>query len=141
MALGLTNNVLSLVPLGLVAREELSVMEIDWSNFPWIALCLSAVFGFAISTAGLALRKLITATSFTVLANINKLGTVAIAAFLRDQPLHANAIVGLMVTLAGGAVYSLSRVPKQQQTQGKTRDVPSALRDRSNERWVRLALT
>lgn len=108
IALGLTNNLFSLLPLGLIASRELSTSSVGWESVPWTALLLSTLFGFVISTAGLALRKLITATSFTVLANVNKLGTVVLAGYLRNEPLHPNAVTGLVMTLGGGAMYSLS---------------------------------
>eukprot|EP00698_Gefionella_okellyi_P003783 TRINITY_DN13519_c0_g1_i1.p1 TRINITY_DN13519_c0_g1~~TRINITY_DN13519_c0_g1_i1.p1 ORF type:complete len:294 (+),score=66.62 TRINITY_DN13519_c0_g1_i1:43-924(+) len=110
VALGLTNNLFTLLPLAMLSAGEFSaVPPPPTSDWPWLALNVSAVLGFVISTAGLALRGHITATSFTVLANVNKLGTVGLAALLRDTPLSTHAMIGIVLTVIGGTTYSVAK--------------------------------
>eukprot|EP00429_Kryptoperidinium_foliaceum_P057768 CAMPEP_0176094710 /NCGR_PEP_ID=MMETSP0120_2-20121206/47461_1 /TAXON_ID=160619 /ORGANISM="Kryptoperidinium foliaceum, Strain CCMP 1326" /LENGTH=316 /DNA_ID=CAMNT_0017428655 /DNA_START=51 /DNA_END=998 /DNA_ORIENTATION=+ len=75
------NNVMSL-PMAIISAfamgDSSSIAEIEWTAGKICAVLLSCVVGVAISYAGFNLRKLVSATSFTVVGVVCKLITVLI---------------------------------------------------------------
>merc|ERR1719469_1201795 len=79
--------------------------KVAWTAGAVGTVALSCVVGVAISYAGFNLRKLVSATSFTVVGVVCKLVTVLVNDFMWSH--HSNAIghAGLAVCIASGFVY------------------------------------
>merc|ERR1719188_406707 len=80
-------------------------MKAEWSGGAVVVLLASCAIGVAISYAGFNLRKLVSATSFTVVGVVCKLLTVLINDLIWSK--HSNAIghAGLAVCIAAGFIY------------------------------------
>jgi GDP-mannose transporter len=105
------NNVLS-IPMALLTdiwSGDTSFMKVEWSPNAVLAVSLSCVVGVAISYAGFNLRKLVSATSFTVVGVVCKLVTVLINDLIWTH--HSNAIghIGLLVCIAAGFLYERTK--------------------------------
>jgi len=102
------NNTLS-IPMALVSAlamgHSAALTEVQWGLPAIGAVLLSCVVGVAISYAGFNLRKLLSATSFTVVGVVCKVFTVLINDLIWTQ--HSNAIghLGLFVCIASGFIY------------------------------------
>merc|ERR1712187_729799 len=84
------NNLLS-VPMGLaslVGLGDFEFLKTEWSLAALIVLLSSCVVGITISYAGFNLRKLISATSFTVVGVVCKIITVLINGLIGKN--HSN---------------------------------------------------
>jgi GDP-mannose transporter len=105
------NNALS-IPLALLSdimQGDTSFLKVEWTPGAVIAVSLSCVVGVAISYAGFNLRKLVSATSFTVVGVVCKLVTVLINDLIWTH--HSNAVghIGLLVCIAAGFCYERSK--------------------------------
>jgi len=101
------NNTLSL-PMAMIsafAMGESKATTMEWNTSAAMAVALSCVVGVAISYAGFNLRKLVSATSFTVVGVICKLLSVLINDLIWSK--HSNAVghAGLMVCIVAGFMY------------------------------------
>jgi multidrug transporter EmrE-like cation transporter len=106
ITLSLSNNLLSLVPLTTLALYRNG----GWASLDSASLsllALSALLGCVISVIGLSLREKVTATAFTLMTNLGKLGTIVIAMMLRSEPLSPHQLLGLILSVFAGAGYSL----------------------------------
>merc|ERR1712146_442792 len=94
------NNLLS-VPMGIasLAAGKFEFLQTEWSLAAIVALLSSCVVGIAISFAGFNLRKVISATSFTVVGVVCKLITVLINDVMWKE--HSGAVehVGLLICI------------------------------------------
>jgi len=108
------NNTLS-IPMALasalVTGHSAALTEVQWGLPAIGAVLLSCVVGIAISYAGFNLRKLLSATSFTVVGVVCKIFTVLINDVIWTQ--HSNGIghLGLFVCIAAGFVYEKVKKP------------------------------
>merc|ERR1719401_1807232 len=95
---------------------NLNFLQVEWSLGAIGAVLLSCVVGVAISYAGFNLRKLVSATSFTVVGVVCKIITVLINDLIWTQ--HSNAIghFGLLICIAAGFMYERAKVQGKQQT-------------------------
>merc|ERR1712187_637326 len=106
------NHTLSL-PMALMSTfalgESKALTEVAWSFGAVCAVLLSCVVGIAISYAGFNLRKLVSATSFTVVGVVCKLFTVLINDAIWSQ--HSNAVghVGLLICIVAGFLYERAK--------------------------------
>merc|ERR1712006_13515 len=84
------NNTLS-IPMALLscALEGFKFTEATWGAPALLSVWLSCIVGVAISYAGFSLRKLVSATAFTVVGVVCKLITVLINDLIWTQ--HSNA--------------------------------------------------
>jgi drug/metabolite transporter (DMT)-like permease len=73
----------------------------------------SCLMGFGISLAGTVCRNAVSATAFNILGNLNKFATIAFSAVFLGSRNSSTAILGLILTLVGGAVYSLGDILQQ----------------------------
>lgn len=101
------NNTLSL-PMALVsafALGESKALTMEWSPGAIGAVLLSCVVGVAISYAGFNLRKIVSATSFTVVGVVCKILTVLLNDMIWTK--HSNGLghCGLFICIAAGFVY------------------------------------
>merc|ERR1719460_1741878 len=80
-------------------------MQVEWEPSIVVAILVSCVVGVAISYAGFNLRKIVSATSFTVVGVVCKLVTVLVNDVMWS--LHSNLFghLGLMVCIGSGFMY------------------------------------
>merc|ERR1739845_30595 len=101
------NNTLSL-PMAVVSAVGFTTppfMQVTWDAGAIGAVGLSCIVGIAISYAGFNLRKLISATSFTVVGVVCKLLTVLINDAIWTQHSNATGHFGLLVCILAGFTY------------------------------------
>mmetsp|Transcript_18733 Transcript_18733/g.39828 ORF Transcript_18733/g.39828 Transcript_18733/m.39828 type:complete len:342 (-) Transcript_18733:145-1170(-) len=104
------NNVLSL-PMALMTLPggKGVFLTAEWTLASVAAVGMSCVVGLAISFAGFNLRKLVSATSFTVVGVVCKILTVLINDLIWTQHSNAMGHVGLLLCIAAGFGYERSK--------------------------------
>jgi len=107
------NNTLALPIILLIAigtGEITKVTELYnedyFTNFTYFMVVLSCVMGLMISYTGFLCREAVSATSYSVVGNMNKVLTVMINCTIWDKHASANGLVGLLLSLVGGALYT-----------------------------------
>jgi len=110
------NNFLSMFPLFFIAllNGEFSRMfelydEGSISGSIILVVFLSCFVGIGISISGFMCRDAISATSFSVVGNMNKVFTVFINFLIWDHHTSPAGLASLFICLAGGAYYSKVR--------------------------------
>jgi len=113
------NNVLS-VPVLLAIMlwtGELAPAIAELKRMPssgHLAIVISGVIGFSISYTGFWLQHLVSATTFTVLTNLNKIVSVIMSFFIFNTPLSTVSWIGLGVSLSGAYLYSWEKWSSEQ---------------------------
>ncbi|EOD06298.1 hypothetical protein EMIHUDRAFT_121316 [Emiliania huxleyi CCMP1516] len=109
----LLNNVVSLLPMsvlvyctGEVPQWRLLARLSTADGMLLLASCVNAV---AISWAGINAQAYVTATTFMVLANLNKFVVVAFGIAVLHEASSWQAVVGCGTSLLGGAAYARAR--------------------------------
>lgn len=105
------NNVLSIPPtlmLGLAFGEFDELSSLEWNSGQVGAVLLSCVVGVGISYAGFNLRKMVTATSFTVIGVLCKIASVLLNIFIWDKHANAIGITALCICIFAGTFYQQS---------------------------------
>jgi len=106
------NNLLSLPPVLLIiflTSEQYKVAEIFNEGITvgtWLIVGISCIMGLGISISGFICRALISATSFSVVGNMNKVLTVFINYFLIADHASPLGMLCLFICLFGGYYYS-----------------------------------
>jgi len=105
------NNLLS-VPMAIlssICMGDFAFTAVVWTGGAITALILSCVVGVIISFAGFNLRKLVSATTFTVVGVVCKVFTILINDLIWKQ--HSNAVghLGLGICIASGFMYERLR--------------------------------
>lgn len=105
------NNALSL-PLAVLSASlsrDLAFLRTPWSFEAVLVVTASCIVSVAISYAGFNLRKMVSATSFTVVGVVCKLLTVLINDIIWTQ--HSNALghVGLLICITAGFQYERAK--------------------------------
>jgi len=110
------NNFLSMFPLFIiaVANGEISkasnlLDEGEISTGALFVVFLSCIVGIGISISGFMCRDAISATSFSVVGNMNKVLTVFINYMIWTQRASAAGLASLLICLVGGAYYAKVR--------------------------------
>lgn len=106
------NNALS-IPLVVISSGMLGFgqfLTVEWGVEHGLIVGLSCVVGVAISYAGFNLRKLVSATTFTVIGVMCKLITVLLNDFLWSQHSNLMGHVGLGLCIAAGWAFEKSKV-------------------------------
>jgi len=110
------NNLLSLVPLCCfaLANNELNkfgdLYEDGAFSFGVLVIVfLSCVVGIGISISGFMCREAISATSFSVVGNMNKVLTVFVNFLIWDSHASLSGLASLLICLVGGAYYAKVR--------------------------------
>jgi len=101
------NNVLSL-PMAMISAlvmGDWAFMRVEWTLGAFTIVGASCLIGVAISYAGFNLRKLVSATSFTVVGVVCKILTIFINDMIWSK--HSNAIghIGLLICISSGFFY------------------------------------
>ena len=81
--------------------------EITFNHF---MLLLSCIVGIAIGAAGLHVQSRVSATSFLVLVNLNKVLVVVFGVVVFGEAHTAPAVLGMVASLLGGAAYAALQV-------------------------------
>jgi len=85
-----------------LTQEALAMLSIPTQS----VIFLSCVLGLLLSTTSFFCRELITATSYSVVGNMNKVLTVFINCIMWDKHASNPGIISLFVCLGGGALYT-----------------------------------
>lgn len=101
------NNTLSL-PMAMLSAlllGDLTFLKVQWTIWSVLIVGASCLIGIAISYAGFNLRKLVSATSFTVVGVVCKILTVLINDVIWTK--HSNALghLGLLLCIVAGFAY------------------------------------
>uniref|UniRef100_A0A7S4DW12 Sugar phosphate transporter domain-containing protein n=1 Tax=Lotharella globosa TaxID=91324 RepID=A0A7S4DW12_9EUKA len=81
-----------------------NVTPVGWTFILWSCLC-----GASISYVGFRAQRRISATSFLIVANLNKLLVVAFGIIVLGEVYKPLAAIGAFVSLLGGAIYTWDR--------------------------------
>jgi len=113
------NNYLSLVPVFLmilITNEHNKVQQLHEAGEITTAavtmVMLSCVVGLGISISGFMCRELISATSFSVVGNMNKILTIFINYVAWEYHASPLGLACLLICLVGGAYYAKVRTEK-----------------------------
>jgi len=110
----LLNNACGLAPnllLLLVYQEPPRWAEV-WGGLGtrgYVMIALSCLNGLAISYAGLRVQQLVTATSFMVLTNVNKVLVVIFGVVALGDPITPTSGFGVCIAIGGGLWYAQER--------------------------------
>jgi GDP-mannose transporter len=90
-----------------------NINSFEWTFKSLIALLVSCICGTGLSYFGFRLRKAVSATSFTVIGNLCKIGTVVINLMIWDKHASSTGLLFLLMCLASAAFYQQAplRVP------------------------------
>jgi len=110
------NNYLSLVPVFLMilmSNEHNKVQQLyesgEIGNGAFVLVFLSCIVGLGISISGFVCRELISATSFSVVGNMNKILTIFINFVVWEYHASFQGLACLLICLIGGAYYAKVR--------------------------------
>lgn len=106
------NNTLSLVPLSLlIFYEEPSHLIIDscLESMPcWLSVVVSSYGAFFISVAGFQAQEVMSPTTWLTCNNLSKIPAIILSCWLWEVNLREWQIIGLIISILGGFLYSLS---------------------------------
>eukprot|EP01119_Soliformovum_irregulare_P012909 TRINITY_DN3388_c0_g1_i4.p1 TRINITY_DN3388_c0_g1~~TRINITY_DN3388_c0_g1_i4.p1 ORF type:complete len:322 (-),score=85.01 TRINITY_DN3388_c0_g1_i4:176-1141(-) len=119
------NNILATVPVLLIALvsgedQKFAAMRengIDDEFTTYLLVGLSCLMGLGISISGFVCREMISATSFSVVGNMNKVLTVFINYIAWDSHTSAPGLFSLSICILGGAYYA--KVRQDEETERK----------------------
>jgi drug/metabolite transporter (DMT)-like permease len=94
--------------LGYSFGEFDNLGSLEWDSSQISVLIASCVVGVGISYAGFNLRKLVTATSFTVIGVLCKVASVLINILIWDKHANATGIAALCICILAGTFYQQS---------------------------------
>ena len=83
-----------------------------WSSagfFDYILLLLSGVCGIAIGWTGINVQQYVTATTFLMITNLNKIVVVSMGMVFLGDSHGPVAVLGIVLALGGGVWYTLAR--------------------------------
>jgi len=111
------NNLIAIVPVSIMAivyseplKYQLHVENNDFQQpITMIMVILSCIMGLGISISGFKCRETTSATSFSVIGNMNKIGTVFINYLVWDHHTSPLGLVCLGICMFGGAYYAKVR--------------------------------
>jgi len=108
------NNTLS-IPMVLCSSFVTGIgkfAQVDWGVAHVVMVGLSCVVGVAISYAGFNLRKMVSATSFTVIGVLCKLLTVLLNDVVWTNHSNFMGHLGLLLCIAAGFAYEQTKAKK-----------------------------
>ncbi len=105
------NNFLALVPVFIMVLLNGELTQISNALetgilFPGFFVALSCIMGLGISISGFVCREAVSATSFSVVGNMNKVLTVFINFVAWDYHASPSGLLSLAVCVVGGAFYA-----------------------------------
>eukprot|EP00047_Mylnosiga_fluctuans_P004676 m.235912 g.235912 ORF g.235912 m.235912 type:complete len:332 (-) comp12901_c0_seq1:134-1129(-) len=104
----LYSNFLSIPPtilFGLMGNEQAKFAVMPWNLYALFMLLLSCVMGIGISYTGWAARKLVSATTYTLVGVMNKMATVTINVLIWDQHASMQGLFWLVLCIVAGTFY------------------------------------
>merc|ERR1712228_994436 len=93
----------------LVTGDYDSISSAPWTLGAVVVVSVSCVVGVGIGYSGFNLRKVVSATTFTVVGVVCKIFTVLINDLIWSQHSNLAGHVGLMICLASGFLYERSK--------------------------------
>jgi len=93
----------------LIALRVPRVLRTCALHFRWAFLVLSCVNAVAISWAGINAQAYVTATTFMVLANLNKFVVIGFGILVLQEASSWQAVIGCCCALGGGVMYARDR--------------------------------
>ena len=69
------------------------------------------MLGCSLSICYMSLNKIASATSITIAGNVNKLVSAVVGAYIFHSKVRANAVVGLLICVAGALIFSFAPKP------------------------------
>jgi drug/metabolite transporter (DMT)-like permease len=118
----LLNNLFGMVPLFVLAQANgqlQSLMNGEHMDV-WLAphvmaiLIMSGVVGIGICYLGFECQRALSATSFFVMQNLSKVGVIVAGVQVFGDPMSVMSVIGIVVTLSGGAAYGRLQMLEQQ---------------------------
>jgi len=109
------NNFLSMFPWAVIAiAQEYNVVtnfyaEGLFTGVVLVVVAMSCFVGIGISIIGFMVREAVSATSFSVVGNMNKVLTIFINYFIWDNHASIQGLLSLLICLVGGAYYAKVR--------------------------------
>ena len=125
----LYTNFLSIPPtilLGIIMGDFNNMDRIDWTLEAFVHVLLSCVIGVGIGYYGWSCRAKISATSYTMVGVLNKLGTVLVSVLLWSDHASLIGILSLSVCLFGGLLYEQVRGRIWRERRGRAKLSPSS---------------
>lgn len=107
------NNIVSLIPVGIIAistgepqalSDMVKLKEISIATI--VLVLISSLIGIGISVSGFMCRELVTATSFSVIGNMNKILTIILNYLVISDHANIYGLGSLFVCLLGGIWYT-----------------------------------
>jgi len=129
----LLNNVFGILPVFIfaVAKSETYgwhavVQATDSTTWCWVVM--SSFCGCCLGVLGLKLQKIVSATTFLVLQNINKVGLIIFGMVLMGDEITGLSLIGCIISLCGALWYGFVRLPAEtkESTQDETRSIDEA---------------
>jgi len=110
------NNLLSMLPLlaiAIMGNESIILSKMyegsELTPSVIIVVLMSCFVGIGISISGFICREAISATSFSVVGNMNKVFTVFVNFLIWDHHASLSGLASLLICLVGGAYYAKVR--------------------------------
>lgn len=107
------NNIISLIPIGIISlstgeiQKLIEMIKTDKTDvITIIVVLISSILGLGISVSGFICRELVTATSFSVIGNMNKILTIIINCLVMDEHANFYGLCSLFICLLGGMWYA-----------------------------------
>lgn len=116
----LYSNFLSIPPtllFGVMANEQAKVENVVFSNKALLFLFFSCAMGIGISYTGWAARKLVSATTYTLVGVMNKMATVTINVLIWDQHASSVGLFWLVICIIAGTMYQQAPMRNQSEKQ------------------------
>jgi len=119
------NNILATVPVLLIALasgepDKYASVTIEDPFSTYGLVILSCLMGLGISIAGFVCREMISATSFSVVGNMNKVLTVFINYVAWDAHTSPAGLFSLSICIVGGAYYAKVRQEEENERKKST---------------------
>ena len=91
--------------VGICTREFIFLKTFIWTRHAVLYLSMSCILGVLMSFSSLLLRRLVSATTFTVIGNMCKIATVVLNCLVWDKHATAQGLGALSICFLGGVTY------------------------------------
>jgi len=130
-------NILSvpfLASMFILLGENQVLQNTEWTYGAIFFILLSCVAGLGMSFLSFHLRDMISATSFAIVGNMCKVGTILVNTFIWDQHSSATGILSLFICLGSGAIYSQAPMRDPSKNYADREVLPCI--SRQSYRWI-----
>jgi uncharacterized membrane protein len=121
----LVNNLIGILPmlvfaLGTAEFREWGTARTTTASTTWVWVMMSGLCGTCIGYLGLRTQKLISATTFLMLQNFNKVALIFIGMCFFGDNFEKMSGVGCIVSMLGSVWYSVLRLPAETASKAET---------------------